>query len=71
MGTAKEIILFTNDGCRVDVAVNASPIRFKAANYERKFRRYCYGQGCSLGLKRLGLESVSRYFLERLVSSRS
>ena len=28
-------------------------------------------QGCSLGLERLGLETVSRRFLERLVSSRS
>ena len=28
-------------------------------------------QGCSLGLERLGLEAVSRHFLERLVSSRS
>ena len=28
-------------------------------------------QGCSLGLERLGLEAVSRRFLERLVSSRS
>ena len=30
-----------------------------------------YDQGCSLGLERLGLEAVSRRFLERLVSSRS
>ena len=28
-------------------------------------------QGCSLGLEHLGLETVSRRFLERLVSSRS
>ena len=28
-------------------------------------------QGCSLGLERLGLETVSRRFLERLASSRS
>ena len=28
-------------------------------------------QGCSLGLERLGLEAVSRRFLERLVSSQS
>ena len=31
----------------------------------------CKRQGCSLGLERLGLEAVSRRFLERLVSSRS
>ena len=30
-----------------------------------------FSQGCSLGLERLGLESVSRRFLEHLVSSRS
>jgi len=40
-----------------------------------KWRRFAQGcafwQGCGLGLERLGLEAISRRFLERLVSSRS
>ena len=38
--------------------------------FKRQLNAYVL-QGCSLGLERLGLEIVSRRFLECLISSRS
>ena len=38
-----------------------------ASQASHVYLRGCLYQGCSLGIERLGLEVVSRHFLERLV----